>query len=211
MLQQSSCPSCGAPVILDATQQQVVCPYCRSPLVSLQHGNTITLELSEQAAQTLLGAGRGNEQERLRNQRFQELSSLEMQLTQVQAEIRYLERGELTDSVDRQLDQLDATEERLLERIRILRKQLNLDLDETWQETSSTAPSSQQVTDFKASGPYALTDWERTLGRWIVVVVSGLTVFGVFTFGEWHPAKWVLGAILGIAAVIMMYKRLIQE
>ena len=136
MYQQSVCPACGAPVVFAPERGQVACAYCRSVLSPIQRGNTIGLELAERVAKAVEASGqatrvaveesgRATQAELQRVQWSQELASLETQLTQIQGEIRAVERGQRGKHYYRQLADLRKQEVALLRRIRDLRQKLD--------------------------------------------------------------------------------------
>ena len=136
MYQQSVCPACGAPVVFAPERGQVACAYCRSVLSPIQRGNTIGLELAEHVAkaveasgqatrQAVEATGRATQAELQRIQWMQELASLEMQLTQIQGEMRAVQRDRRGKHNSRQLAALGKQETALLRRIRDLRQKLD--------------------------------------------------------------------------------------
>ncbi|MCC6167361.1 MAG: hypothetical protein IT329_09055 [Caldilineaceae bacterium] len=149
MLQQSSCPSCGAPVVFDATKPQIQCAYCRTPLVLLQRGNEVTLEAldkvkeafdqSSRATQAAVAqssratqaaifeAERATQHELKRMQLSNELASLRMQLSQVQSEGRALMRvPRKTRAMRHQQGDLHYAEVELADRIRAIERELGV-------------------------------------------------------------------------------------
>lgn len=135
MLQQSSCPNCGAPVGFERTKPQVQCAYCRSPLVPLQRGDAVTLEAFDKVKEALdqssratqaaiLETERGTQQELRQLRLSQELAAAQTQINQVRAELRSLSRGRVGGVERRQIRDLSEEERKLLNQIKALQAQL---------------------------------------------------------------------------------------
>jgi uncharacterized membrane protein YhaH (DUF805 family) len=100
------------------------CSYCGATLTVEQHGNNLTVELADR----VLGAiAQGKVQSQAEFQRLrltQELSSAEMQLANVQSEMRAIQRGPINAVSRRQLDELNEKADDLQSQIANLQAQL---------------------------------------------------------------------------------------
>lgn len=195
MLQQSSCPSCGAPVVFEQSKPQVQCAYCRSALVPLQRGNEITLEALDKVNQTLertsiatqsaiADAQRVTQWELQRVRLSQELSAAQTQLSQVQSEQRMLARVPRKDgTVHRQMQELRASEVRLLNRIAAIEKELGI------------TRASPQRASTRSRGCNALF---LTFIAWF----GSLIVFGAILSDEWIVIAFALSVVVAIIVLL---------
>ena len=115
---------------------QVTCDYCGNTLAVTRSGKGATLELAQQVAETVAASGESTRTaiedasqitraELRRLQLTQELTTAQLQLTNIRGEIRALEREKSTPKVRRQLRELRQKEEKLKEKIDKLYYRLN--------------------------------------------------------------------------------------
>jgi len=133
---KSNCPSCGAPLTLPPGVDKVNCSACGSSLLIEFGDGYYTLKSAEQIANAIQhssGATRDaiientfvTKSELQRLQLSQEISSTQMQLTNIESEIRLLFRGPKSKVSTSQISALSSSQYQALDRIRVLQKQLN--------------------------------------------------------------------------------------
>ena len=115
---------------------QVTCDYCGNTLAVTRSGKGATLELAQQVTETVAASSESTRSaiedasqitraELRRLQLTQELTTAQLQLTNIRREIRALEREKSTPKVRRQLRELRQKEEKLKEKINKLYYRLN--------------------------------------------------------------------------------------
>jgi LSD1 subclass zinc finger protein len=157
-----ACPSCGGSIQLPKGINRINCSYCGTHLQA-QHGEgNTTLEIVEQVTQTIQEVGTETQSaikegtqvaqsELKRLQLGQDLSIAQMQLSNIQSEIRTLERERRTRKIKRQLEELRINERDTKDRIRALQAALS--------------PSVGQTTsiDRKSEGTYPISILEKVI------------------------------------------------
>gem|GEM_PF-985315 len=115
------CPSCGAPILLNAGNSSGYCEYC---------GKTVIVEsemledVGEKIASTIHAADSKTQVEIQRLQHTQELNMLQMQLSNLRSEKRNLERNKNRQTTN-QLAQIQNEEKGIINRISNLQDALN--------------------------------------------------------------------------------------
>ena len=133
---QELCPNCGAPVQVPDGATRLQCPYCATSLAVERQGSEVVLEaagrirdtLEQTSAQTQAAIQSGTyvtQAELRRLQIAQDLSMAQMRLTQIQSEIRAIERTPQTSVTRAQLRELRAQESALKQQIGALQNILN--------------------------------------------------------------------------------------
>ncbi len=135
-IQRYTCPTCGASLTVPGSASQVTCDYCGNTLAVTRSGKGATLELAQQVTETVAASSESTRSaiedasqitraELRRLQLTQELTTAQLQLTNIRREIRALEREKSTPKVRRQLRELRQKEEKLKEKINKLYYRLN--------------------------------------------------------------------------------------
>lgn len=133
---KSNCPSCGAPLTLPSDLEKLNCTACGSSLIVEFGDGYYTLKSAEEIAKAIQQSGTATRDAILENtyvtkselqrlQLSQELSSAQIQLTNIESEIRLLLRGPKSKVSTRQIGSLSFGQYQALDRIRILQKQIN--------------------------------------------------------------------------------------
>jgi DNA-directed RNA polymerase subunit RPC12/RpoP len=129
-----NCEACGAPISVPDDVDHLNCQSCGSYLVVKRGEGYTALKMVEKVAQAIENSGKGT-QDAIRDQTYvtqaelkklqisQQISGVEMQINSILAEIRSLERSEMSAKIIHQLQQLILQYYQLLER----RKDLQID------------------------------------------------------------------------------------
>jgi uncharacterized membrane protein YhaH (DUF805 family) len=122
---QERCPACSAPLpIIQPGVRRLQCGYCGSALSVERRGDTISVELAERVIGFIEQSGVQSQAEFRRLLLTQELSSAEMQLANLQSEMRAIQR-EPANAISRsQLNELQAKSIELRQQIAGLKGQL---------------------------------------------------------------------------------------
>lgn len=146
------CPSCAAPLSIPPDATRFKCPYCSTPLAVQRHGSEVMLTASERLAATLEKTGSQTHEvikegtyvtqaELRRLQVAQDLSMVQMRLSNVQSEIRAIERMPLSSLTRNQLRELRAQEADLKQQVQTLANILNPPQTVTVPVTPSKPPT----------------------------------------------------------------------
>lgn len=128
---QEVCPACAAPLVLPTDSTQFKCPYCSTPLSMQRSGNEFTLALANTLTASIEKSGSQTHEaikegsyvtqtELRRLQIAQDISMAQMRLSNVQSEIRSIERLPATALTRKQLSELRASEADLRRQIKTL-------------------------------------------------------------------------------------------
>ena len=132
-----NCAACGAPIAIppDFDREFITCASCGTSL-QVEHGEGyFSLKVAEKIAQSIEDSGHATRQviqessqlqrhELQRIQLTQELSTTEMRLTNLQSEIRMLNRGAGTPTIYAQLQNLYRSEYQVMDHIRCIKGQM---------------------------------------------------------------------------------------
>jgi hypothetical protein len=135
-IQKCNCTACGAPIELPEDIYSIVCPFCKVNLFIKRDDNkliisaiekvNIGIESSGKEIQSVLkGESELNQSELKRLQLNQDLSLLQLQLSNVQTEIRTINREKKTKLIINQIEDLQISESRIIERIQIIQNGLS--------------------------------------------------------------------------------------
>lgn len=130
-----NCTACGAPISVPEDLDFINCASCGSFLGIERGEGYVALKVAEKLAKAIESSGRGTQDvirentavtrsELQRLQVAQEISAAQMHLTNLQAEIRAIERLPLTGTTAGQISGLRASEYEALDRIRLLNNQV---------------------------------------------------------------------------------------
>ena len=106
-VQKMACASCGAPLSIPNDVEYLYCAYCGASLVVERGEGYAIMKVAEEVSKTIYETGIGTQEairegtgatraELKRLQLSQELSNSQMQLSNIHAEIRSIERGKKT-------------------------------------------------------------------------------------------------------------------
>lgn len=151
-----ACPSCSAPVDIPAGVTRIKCPYCSSPLAIQHNGNDVSLTLANTLKSSIEKSGTQTQEairegsyvtqtELRRLQLSQDLSAVLMRLSNVQSEIRAIERLPASPVTRKQLAELRAAEADLKRQAQSLSTTLNPP-----QATAAPAASSRNAASTSA-------------------------------------------------------------
>ena len=121
---QHRCPACSAPLPIIQQSERLSCRYCGAALSVERHGSTVSVELAERMIGSLEQSGAQNQVEFRHLRLTQELTSAEMQLANVQSEMRSIQRGPVSGVSRTQLTELQAKQIELQQRTASLKAQL---------------------------------------------------------------------------------------
>ena len=130
-----NCTACGAPISVPEDLDFINCASCGSFLGIERGEGYVALKVAEKLAKAIESSGRGTQDvirentavtrsELQRLQAAQEISAAQMHLTNIQAEIRAIQRLPLTGTTAGQISGLRASEYEALDRIRLLNNQV---------------------------------------------------------------------------------------
>jgi hypothetical protein len=130
-IKQLNCSACGAPISVPDDVDHINCAACGS-FLSIQRGEGyIALKMVEKVTETIKDEAFATQTELKRLQITQEISMVELRLSQVRSEIRKLEREKSGKKARRQLGDLYMQEYQILDRMRQLQNsKLALECDE---------------------------------------------------------------------------------
>ena len=131
-----NCTACGAPISVPEDLDFINCSSCGSFLGIERGEGYVALKVAEKIARAIEDSGKGTQDvirentqvtrsELQRLQMSQEISSAQMQLSNIQAEIRGLERAQKNPKTALQMKALRFTEYQAMDRIRLLDIQLS--------------------------------------------------------------------------------------
>ena len=123
-VQRAVCNACGANLTVPEGAQETRCEFCGSRWRIEHSAGQATLIAADKLGQAVQDAGTATQAGLLRLQQIQELSGLRLQLQQVQAEMRTLQRERLDKRGKGQLRDLGAQESELLAQIDELEEQI---------------------------------------------------------------------------------------
>lgn len=126
-----NCSACGAPISIPENLDYINCASCGSFLAIERGEGYVALKVAEKIARAIEDSGKGTQQaiqegtqvtrsELQRLQYAQEISTLQLQLSNVQAEIRGLMNTSSSGARSRQLSELRSIEFQTMDRIRAL-------------------------------------------------------------------------------------------
>jgi DNA-directed RNA polymerase subunit RPC12/RpoP len=134
-IQKINCASCGSPIEVPDDADLIKCPYCGSQLSVKKDQSDISLQIAEKVGQAVEQSGSAS-QEAIRNGTYvtqselkrlqvgQDLSMLQLQLNNIQSEIRSLEREKKDKLIENQIVELRIQERDLKQRIQGLQSVL---------------------------------------------------------------------------------------
>jgi len=228
-LKSTFCPACGGAVHVPPDAQRVSCDYCGCELAVERGEGDIDLSVAQKLGEVFEGVGAETRRtiqqssdvtrsELKRLQIGQQITTLQLQLSNVRAEIRALEREkELSPKAKRQLKELRQEERECLDQLSALQKILAM------QESPKPGEPGTQSTARPTAGPK--TKKPSKLPRWLggcglgcgtfffVTVACGMLampldnwIFGPSAAGEssgpFFSLAMVTGFILGTIAFL---------
>ena len=130
-IQKLNCVSCGAPLDIPDNSDSINCPFCHAKLVIKRDEGSATVKIIEQVSQAVQQTGTATQSaiqdgtqvtksELKRLEISQDLSMLQLQLTNIQSEIRSLQRGRIDKVISNQIIELRNQENSLIQRIKVL-------------------------------------------------------------------------------------------
>jgi predicted RNA-binding Zn-ribbon protein involved in translation (DUF1610 family) len=134
-IQKINCASCGAPIDIPENIDKIKCPFCTAQLSVNRGERYITLQIVEKVSNAVERSGNATQTtirdstqvtqtELKRLQISQDLSMLQLQLTNIQSEIRSLERGKRDLIGNKQINDLFIEEKSIKYRMQLLQKAL---------------------------------------------------------------------------------------
>ena len=176
-VQQLNCASCGSPIQISDNADFVICPYCRAQLSVKRDENYATLKVveqigqvvqqSESATQAAIHDGTQVTQSELKRLEIsQDLALLQLQLTNMQSEIRSLEREKKDKVIKNQIGELRIQESNLKQRIQALQTAL--------------MPPGSGVQKAAVQTESRVKRERRPVSPWVLIIIGG----SIFLFGS---------------------------
>lgn len=133
---KANCPSCGAPLSIPDDRDAIYCSACGSSLVIERSESYVTLKFAEKLVSAIEQSGNATQNairenayvtrtELQRLQANQELSTLQLQLSNLQAEMRTMERSPSSLATIAQKLKLHQSEYELLDRMYAVHKRIS--------------------------------------------------------------------------------------
>lgn len=116
--QQSACPACSAPLIIEQNQAPITCPYCRTVLTKRRDGDDITLEVAKHLSAAVAQSGLVTAEHFQRSERRRVLLFHEERLDRLQREKRQIRRAPATPETAAQTKEIDQEIDRLTTQIK---------------------------------------------------------------------------------------------
>ena len=200
-IQKMSCPNCGAPISVTEDLNQLNCASCGSTL-SVQRGEGYAaLKMAEKLGQAIQDSSlqtqgtirEGTQVTKIELKRLQlnqDITTAQLQLSNVQAEIRSLEREKSTGTIKQQLRELRQQEASLRPRIAALQAALQPDGSST-AAAPSVAPARSMtwgtvcgwaILVFFAAGPLLMSTTSSSLSEsaqsiaWFLSLAAGIVL-----------------------------------
>jgi len=171
-----ACASCGAPINIPDDIDHLNCTYCGASLVVRRGEGFVSTKLVEQVKEAIDGASRETKQSLYQLQLQQQLSTTQIRLSNLQSEIRTLQRLHKTRQVDTQLRELRWREAMLISEIEGLHQQL------TGGEGSARLdPKIERAYQEVIAGSYGNKDW--TISFMLCLLLG---TFGAHRFYSGH-------------------------
>jgi LSD1 subclass zinc finger protein len=150
-----ACPTCSAPIDVPNGASRIKCPYCSTSLAVQRNGSEVALTLASALTASIEKSGTQTQEairegsyvtqtELRRLQIAQDLSMAQMRLSNVQSEIRSIERLPVSPVTRKQLAELRATEANLKHQVEALSITLNPPSPATPAIASSKSPTSNK-------------------------------------------------------------------
>jgi ribosomal protein S27AE len=200
-VQKMSCPNCGASISVAEDLNQLNCAFCGSTLsvqrgegyAALKMAEKLGQAIQDSSAQTQGTIREGTQVTQLELKRLQinqDITTAQLQLSNVQAEIRSLEREKATGTTKQQLRALRQQESEIRSRIMALQAALQPN-----SSASGIDPTALVPPPVTAKKP-----WYRSLG-WMIVFFLFLTpVWSLLILNDKGQKK----AIKIVAAIILV-------
>ncbi len=116
-VQALSCPKCGGAITVPPDLEFFNCAYCGTGIKVDRGQGFVALKLAEAVTRAIQESGATTQAEIKRLELSQRLSSAQVQLTNVQSEIRTIERTKQSGQTRKHLKQLRTTEGLLIQQI----------------------------------------------------------------------------------------------
>ncbi len=207
-VQKMSCPNCGASISVMEDLNQLNCAFCGSTL-SVQRGEGYTaLKMAEKLGQAIQDSStqtqgtirEGTQVTQIELKRLQinqDITTAQLQLSNIQTEIRSLEREKATGKTKQQLRELRQQEAAIRSRMAMLQAALQPEAAANVVSTafSSVAPVSERIPWYRSFG------WMALLFLFLMPVWAGVILWDKkqSTF-----AKVVAGILLGIFLIALI-------
>jgi DNA-directed RNA polymerase subunit RPC12/RpoP len=215
IVQRMSCASCGASITIPSDIDTLNCAYCGSSLVVERGEGYATLKLAEKVSKAIDESGAKTQAEIKRMALMQEQGTREIQLTNLEGEIRSLERSKLDRTGRKQLKSLYQQRQALQTRIRDIQMVLYPPVQVQVGAAGAAKASATRAANVATSQAHPTTGWpimlKVLLGAFVVwpvlwfilVLPAGLLVntnsqLLVRFSGAWHLVAIVLSAIITI-------------
>lgn len=219
-IKKAACASCGAPLSIPGSSNDIVCNFCGASMMVERTGDQVALIYAKEVEKTIKETGfqtnaairessQTTQLELKRIQIQQQIASLENQLSRIKSEIRGLESIKRNGKQKRQLKDLKDEKDSLLIRIKLLENEVyNTD------STGNTVPP--RVNWDRV--PKKNTFWSGCLTAFLIYILVGLVFVGIgmvidsliFGTAEGAPAPFsMIGAVIAIVAGVLgfIYKK----
>jgi hypothetical protein len=179
-IQKINCASCGAPLEIPNDVDLLQCQFCHAQLSVKRGEGYVTLKIAEKLSQAVEQSGNATQSvirdstqvtqsELKRLQIGQDLAMLQLQLTNLQSEIRSLERGKRDNVVIEQINDLYREEKNLKQRIQVLENAL--------------MPSSPEHQRNERLFQNVIPQERKKISGWVPIIMGGpLIICGILFF-----------------------------
>lgn len=160
-IQSESCPSCGASVEVPDDSNRTKCPYCSASLTIERSKGEIAITVAEKITGSIESSGNRTKSviqestivtqtELKRLQLLQELSTAQLRLANLNAEIRSLKRAKSDPLIKQQMTELNAQEFALRQHIDMLQESIAPEVGKSSASGQGSTPNYQQTRSIAA-------------------------------------------------------------
>jgi len=171
-----ACASCGAPIQVPDDIDHLSCTYCGAALSVSRGEGYVATKIAEGVREAIESTSQDTQRSIKRLQLQHQLSTTELQLSDVQSEIRSLQRTRKSSLVNQQLRELRRQEVSLIKRIEYLHHVLQADVGVDGLEESAEIRFREVISE-----SYGSKDWTTTF-----VLCLLLGIFGAHRFYSGH-------------------------
>lgn len=175
-IQKVACASCGAPIQVPDDIDRLSCTYCGAGLSVSRGEGYVATKIAAGIMEAIEGANQETQRSIKRLQLQHQLSTTELQLSEVQSEIRSLQRARKTSQVNQQLRELRRQEIHLIKRIEYLHHVLAAGTGDEELDRSAEIRYQEVISE-----SYGSKDWTITF-----VLCLLLGIFGAHRFYSGH-------------------------
>ena len=181
-IKQAACASCGAPINIPDNINHLNCQYCGAGLTVKREGEDVATESAAQIRRSIEEAKAETDSSIRRLEIQQQLNTARLQLSDVQSEIRAIQRLGHHPQANMQLEELRGREQELIQTIQVL-------------ETKLVAEGGEVVSDQTGGRPAPVSDEVYGARDWTVGFVLCL-LFGIWGGHRYYTGHIITGIIM---------------